>query len=604
MRMDPMPTHVKTLGPHFLGLASRSVASEQTDAELLARFVAARDGVAFAALVRRHGGMVLGVCRRLLRDAAAAEDAFQATFLLLSKKAGTIRKSEALASWLHGVARRTALKARIGERRRMARERCHQPACSVDPAGEVSLREACAILDEEVARLPAKYRAPLVLCCLEDLARDEAAEQLGWSVPLVKSRLEQARDLLRKRLTRRGVCLSAGLATVLLSTSTARAMPSALLGSTLEAVLSGTTSPSVAVLMRGVMQTMRWQGAKTVLTVLVGIGLVAGTVCIYLQQAEAHVVGPANHAMAWRGASKVVKIAQASEPGRIYFHSNIFIESIDPTGHDETQLPRGNPNDENQYQPHSARLSPDGKWLAFGLARWEGNSAYPPDQIRLRKAEWAERSEVVVSMPGLELHHWVWSADGKQLAFTSWDKENGGRSWVVDVATKQVTQLTLPTFKDENQRDHQMMVCDWSPDGQQFLASGKGVHLLKRDGMVVRCITEDISTWDGQCRFSPDGKRALVVGFNKDHSNTLYVVELADGKAKPIVESTNFMDMRAVWSPDGKRIAYAVTLMDANGKRGDETNLFIVDADGQNIRQIRSEKHAPEEVRLVLTDWR
>ena len=209
------------LGTVLLRRVCRFAAAENTnhlaDAELLGRFLAQRDEAAFEALVRRHGPMVWGICRRLLRDEHAAEDAFQAVFLVLVRSAASIRKQASIASWLHGVARRLALKANArANRQRECESRVEQKA-SLDPADEVTLREAQAILDEELARLPEKYRDPIILCCLEGLARDEAAARLGWSATTLKSRLEEARDLLRKRLTRRGLTLPATLSAAFLA---------------------------------------------------------------------------------------------------------------------------------------------------------------------------------------------------------------------------------------------------------------------------------------------------------------------------------------------------------------------------------------------------
>jgi RNA polymerase sigma factor (sigma-70 family) len=152
-----------------------------TDAELLGRFVAARDEAAFAALMGRHGGMVLGVCRRVLRHEHDAEDACQATFLALARQAGSIRKRASLPSWLHGVAHRLSLRLRADANRRT----CHGPDAArpaqADAATAAAWQEAMQALDEELGRLPAHYRAPLVLCYLEGKTQDEAARQLGWT---------------------------------------------------------------------------------------------------------------------------------------------------------------------------------------------------------------------------------------------------------------------------------------------------------------------------------------------------------------------------------------------------------------------------------------
>jgi RNA polymerase sigma factor (sigma-70 family) len=196
------------------------------DSELVGLFLNQHSEAAFNVLVRRHGPMVLGLCRRLLRNEQDAEDAFQATFLVLARKLHRLRKLGSLASFLYGIARRVCGKARTAQARRRAREAQLPPAAQGDPLTEMTVAEAQGIVDEELSRLPERFRAPLVLCCLEGLARDEAARQLGWSVALVKCRLEQARELLRRRLAGRGLALPAGLLVVgLFGASTAVAAP-------------------------------------------------------------------------------------------------------------------------------------------------------------------------------------------------------------------------------------------------------------------------------------------------------------------------------------------------------------------------------------------
>ncbi|HEY8505329.1 MAG TPA: sigma-70 family RNA polymerase sigma factor, partial [Gemmataceae bacterium] len=229
-------------------LAGEQVLRELPDQELVGRFAGQRDESAFAALVRRHGPMVLGVCRRVLHDGHAAEDAFQATFLVLARRAGELRRGEAVSGWLYGVAYRVARKARTAAARRCAREQAAPPRPGgADPAEEISLREARAIFDEELARLPQRYQAPLVLCCLEGLARDEAAARLGWPPGTLKSRLQSARRLLHARLTRRGLTLSAGLFTTLAAEGARAALPAALLRGAGDAARAATASGAAAV---------------------------------------------------------------------------------------------------------------------------------------------------------------------------------------------------------------------------------------------------------------------------------------------------------------------------------------------------------------------
>ena len=190
---------------HFLRLPPAPALS---DAALLQRFVAEGDAEAFAALLKRHGPLVWGVCQRVLVNIHDAEDAFQATFLILASRAGAIRRPNALASFLHGVARRLAV--RLKQRPRVAPVLV-EPVVAEGPATTVSWREVLALLDEELQRLPERYRLPLVLCYLEGATRDEAAQQLGWSLATVRRRVDRGSQLLHARLLRRGVTLPAAL---------------------------------------------------------------------------------------------------------------------------------------------------------------------------------------------------------------------------------------------------------------------------------------------------------------------------------------------------------------------------------------------------------
>jgi RNA polymerase sigma factor (sigma-70 family) len=213
---------------------------DAADQELLRRFRDERHELAFAELVRRHGPMVLGVCRRLL-GADDAEDAFQAVFLVLVRKAGSLGREAVLAHWLHGVAYRTALHARGEIARRRAREKQEVPMAAADPLADLEWRDLRPILDEEVQRLPQRYRAPVILCYLEGQSYEEAARQLGCPKGTVAARLARARERLRAALTGRSVTLStAGLAALLAERSEA-AVSAGLAGTTVRAALATAT---------------------------------------------------------------------------------------------------------------------------------------------------------------------------------------------------------------------------------------------------------------------------------------------------------------------------------------------------------------------------
>ena len=237
-----------------------------SDGDLLEAFISRRDEAALAALVRRHGPMVWGVCRRILRSYHDAEDAFQATFLVLVRKAASVRPRDMVANWLYGVARQTALKARAAVARRQQRER--QIAAMPKPAGrEPDLGgDRLPLLDEELSRLPDKYRAVLVLCDLEGKTRKEAARQLRVPEGTVAGRLARARALLARRLARRGLAVSGGALAAMLSQQAAAAgLPSVVVSSTIQAAgllaadqaaATGLISVTVARLTEGVLKAM------------------------------------------------------------------------------------------------------------------------------------------------------------------------------------------------------------------------------------------------------------------------------------------------------------------------------------------------------------
>ncbi len=196
------------------------------DPELLRRFIANRDEAAFATLVERHGAMVLGICRRLLRHTQDAEDACQAVFLVLARKARSIRKQQSVASWLHGVAYHVATNLKRDLARRSARATAAPEPSKPDPTAEASWREVQAIIEEELARLPENHRAPLILCYVEGKTRDEAAQQLGWNDATLRGSLERGRNQLRVRLTRRGITpTTAGIAGALAANSATASVP-------------------------------------------------------------------------------------------------------------------------------------------------------------------------------------------------------------------------------------------------------------------------------------------------------------------------------------------------------------------------------------------
>jgi RNA polymerase sigma factor (sigma-70 family) len=256
----------------------------QTDAQLLDHFTRRRDEPAFAALMVRHGPMVYGVCRRMLGDAQEAEDAYQASFLVLARKAGAIRKRSLLGAWLYGVACRIAARLRGAAARR--RERL-QPGVDIDalPADAPAWSDVGPVVHEEVQRLPSHYRDAVVLCFLEGKSNEEAAEMLRRPVGTIKSRLTRARELLRSRLARRGLGVASAVAlTTALVANMAQASAGVMAATTQAAArfaggAAGPASERALALARAALRTVLWKKAAILTSAVVVVGaLITGGV--------------------------------------------------------------------------------------------------------------------------------------------------------------------------------------------------------------------------------------------------------------------------------------------------------------------------------------
>ncbi|QEH32126.1 ECF RNA polymerase sigma factor SigE [Aquisphaera giovannonii] len=294
---------------HLDALYAAGISAGLPDDELLRRFLERRERAdrasraaeaAFEAIVRRHGPMVLGVCRRYLADPNDAEDAFQAIFLILFRRAAAIRIGESLGPWLHGVSRRVAARARTVALRRKSREAAGvEPA--TDPAAEGRRRDASEALDEELGRLPARYRVPIILCHLEGLTYQEAARRLGCPVGTVGVRLSRGRELLKARLSRRDATLAAGLWMAGADPAAACTPPPSLVEATLRAATATRGGPgpataasaSIASLSEGFLRAMFMDRVKAVALGSLSVGLLIAGGGLLLRQASAgQGVGP------------------------------------------------------------------------------------------------------------------------------------------------------------------------------------------------------------------------------------------------------------------------------------------------------------------------
>ncbi|MBI3409054.1 MAG: sigma-70 family RNA polymerase sigma factor [Planctomycetes bacterium] len=310
-----------------------------TDGQLLDRFVAGRDSAAFEALVLRHGPMVFGVCRRILRHQQDAEDAFQATFLVLVRRAAAVAPREMVGNWLYGVAQQTALKARSLTAKRHTREKVGAPMPEPQTCSETSSDdgwlELRPILDRELGRLPAKYRAPIVLCDLEGKIRKDAAQQLGWPEGTLSSRLARGRTLLARRLARQGFARSglavggaafveAAFVEAVAHGATLVPVPAPLVIITIKAAglmaagkaAAGLISANVAALLEGALKTMLPSKLLIATAVLLAVGILGAGMAATIPDPAAPGPNPVDARQGKAPESEVLPAAPAVEfPG-------------------------------------------------------------------------------------------------------------------------------------------------------------------------------------------------------------------------------------------------------------------------------------------------
>jgi RNA polymerase sigma factor (sigma-70 family) len=531
MPHEPLRTALRHLRRTLGAEAARGV----TDAQLLERFVTQRDESAFELLVWRHERLVLGVCRRVLHNAHDAEDAFQATFLVLVRKAGSIGKRQSLASWLYKVAYRTALTQRA-RRARGPQPTAELPAVAVpdEASEEAAQREVYRVLDQEVSRLPEKYRVPVVLCYLEGKAYAEAAREIGCPKGTVSIRLTRARALLRHRLARRGVTLPAGLLAVG-AAGQAAAGPAALVDATVQAGLkvaagptaAGGVSAPVAALTEGVLRVMfltKLKIAAVVLAVGMTAGGGAGLLTIRL----------------WAGAPQDMPavLAPGSLPAPAQAAPPPLAGGAEEPDPSETWVERATLRG-HQHAVLCVAFSPDGKTLASGA----GDAAGQPGELRLWDVatgrEWHVH-ELPHAVMGL-----AFAPDGQTLA-------SAGADRTVALWETARGQVRI-TFRAQGHGNRVSAVV-FAPDGQT-LATGsldRTVRLWEvATGKEVRLFQGHTDTVQGVA-FSPDGRR-LLSGSN---DRTVKVWDAATGRELLILRHQGAVKSVA-FAPDGRMLATA-----------------------------------------------
>jgi RNA polymerase sigma factor (sigma-70 family) len=522
----------ETLVGYLCSIFSQRRGESEDDSELLRRFAQAGDGDAFAALMHRHGPMVLGLARRGVGDWQLAEDVFQATFLLLARKVHTIRRPESLSCWLHSITFRLARKARGSWLRRQEREAQAPTSTAPTPLDELTAREWLTMLDDELRDLPETLRAPLILCCLEGLSQEEAARRLGCSPGAVRGRLERGRNRLRQRLEKRGLTLPTVLGGSLLIAESASAVSPVLAESTLNAIQTGAgASPAASTLAREVLQSMFVNQLKVfaavVLLAVTGSGL--GLLGLRLVAREE----PAEKVVAV-GAERITGAPAAPEKGKD-LHG-------DP-------LPAGVVMRLGTLRQRAVgavlAVSADGKSL-IGVRAGKGIRIWDVVTGELRQKR---------ELPGEAWSSVNLSSDGKWLLRGTGGPEEHLEIWDVQTGVK-ARELKIKGSR-------YIMPAVFSPDGKRVAAVGHrrvgdnkpsnpDNHLVRAwdlaTGKEIFAIDVQNNVATSLLAFTPDGKRLLATFSSVEEG--MYCWEIASGRR--LWQNKEFGHSGIVFTPDGK----------------------------------------------------
>jgi RNA polymerase sigma factor (sigma-70 family) len=583
--------HLDAVLRHIRKLAGVPASGDVTDGGLLERFVTERDQAAFELLVRRHERMVWGVCRRLLANSHDAEDAFQAAFVVLVRKAGTVRKRESLGCWLHQVAYRVALRASARRARITGHEQqVLDPESALDPhnlLNEVAWREVRPILDQELSRLPEKYRAPVVLCYLQGKSYEEAAQQLGCSKGTLSTRLTRARELLRGRLSRRGLSLTVGLlATALAQEAASGAVPvtlitssvrnAAVLGIQAAALGSGGPAP-VASLAADVVHALFLTKLKLAVAFVLAVSVIgagAGLVAQHTLAAKAgwekQPAGP--QSVGQRPAEPKPRTA---EQARTDFYGDPL-----PPG----AVARLGTMRFRHGQQTPAALSPDGKMLAtatiFSLKLWDVPTGKLLWQLGGKSGammrfspngKWlavggnlldAASGQLILRFPGWG-HTTAFSPDSTLFA-------DGSRDGTI-ILWHTTTGKEVGRLKSDAKR---VSSCVFTPDGMQLIAWCDGNRIYWWDVASAKLLrTVEVAIGNRQAwALSPDGRTLAAIVYGTHEPVSLWDTETGKERCRLQGEGA-YTRMGLAFSPDSRTLA-----TDLDKAPGDDAQISVWDA--------------------------
>lgn len=508
--------------------------SDLPDGELLGAFAATRSEAEFAVLLARHGPMVLGVCRRLLGNAADAEDAFQAVFLVLARRAAGLSAARSVSGWLYGTAVRVAMKARTREVRRQVRERkaaLMRPTDVPDTTGAADWDDLRAVLDEELDRLGQNYRDPIVLCCLEGRSREDAAKLLGWPVGTVNGRLSRAKEMLRTRLARRGVACSVALLAALLSARGATAVPVELSRATLATVAGTAPAAVVAMAANG---APNWSGWKMAVAATASSVVTSGLLAFALWPAPEPTSPPAPNQPATSAAPAAGRLAHGSEVLAVAVSSGGLVATAGPGSAVRVWQPDGTPAARCAFPGGGAAVAfaPSGKVLA--AAGYDGS-------VRVWDAATGTLRHTLTGH-GDSAQAVAFSPDGTLLATAG--EDGTVRLW--DAATGK-------SLRDLDGHSGRVWGLSFSPDGRELASAGgdqtvrvwnsnTGAELRKFGGLRGGAYAVE---------FHPTGRSLAVAA-----DNTVLLLDAGTGRELGRVGTGRTAVTWFAFAPDGRSLAY------------------------------------------------